>query len=121
MDVLDYEDERTLFREPLEEAPPRGERLVPPVTAELCRFGEADEREEVRLDARLVPGTDEHVLDGVMDLLGDLRGVSCSSTPAWAFTISPSAQSVIPSPYARQRPCRQVTSSGSASTIRCSS
>ena len=32
--------------------------------------------------------------------------------PAWAFTISPSAQSVIPSPYARQRPCRQVDELG---------
>ena len=32
--------------------------------------------------------------------------------PAWALTISESAQSVTPSPYARQRPWRHVTSSG---------
>ena len=38
-------------------------------------------------------------------------GGSDSKIPAWAFTISPSAQNVIPSPYGRQRPCRQVTSS----------
>src|SRR6478735_3432802 len=35
--------------------------------------------------------------------------------PACAFTISASAQKVIPSPYGRQRPCRQVTSAGSSS------
>ena len=35
--------------------------------------------------------------------------------PHSAFTISPSAQNAIPSPYGRQRPCRQVTSSGRSS------
>ena len=33
-------------------------------------------------------------------------GRSDSRMPAWAFTTSPSAQNVMPSPYGRQRPCR---------------
>ena len=39
-------------------------------------------------------------------------GGSVSRIPASALTISPSAQNVIPSPYGRQRPCRQRTRSG---------
>ena len=39
-------------------------------------------------------------------------GESDSRIPASALTISPSAQNVIPSPYGRQRPCRQRISSG---------
>ena len=38
-------------------------------------------------------------------------GESDSNTPACDLTISPSAQNVIPSPYGRQRPCRQRISS----------
>ena len=46
---------------------------------------------------------------------------SDSRIPASAFTISPSAQNVMPSPYGRQRPWRQVTRSGrSSSTARSS-
>ena len=44
-----------------------------------------------------------------------VAGSSDSRMPAWALTISPSAQNVIPSPYGRHRPCRQVTSSGRSS------
>ena len=40
---------------------------------------------------------------------------SPSKIPACAFTISPSAQKVMPSPYGRHRPCRQVMSSGRSS------
>ena len=32
---------------------------------------------------------------------------SDSRMPAWAFTISPSAQKLTPSPYGSERPCRQ--------------
>ena len=45
-----------------------------------------------------------------------LRAASASSSPsripACALTISPSAQKVTPSPYGRQRPCRQEIRSG---------
>ena len=41
---------------------------------------------------------------------------SDSRIPAWALTISPSAQNEIPEPYGRQRPWRHVTSSGCVST-----
>ena len=44
-----------------------------------------------------------------VELRGDGGRSSDSRIPAWAFTISPSAQNVIPSPYGRHRPCRQVT------------
>ncbi len=37
----------------------------------------------------------------------DLFGESLSRIPACAFTISPSAQNVTPSPYGSERPCRQ--------------
>ena len=46
---------------------------------------------------------------------------SDSRIPASAFTISPNAQNVIPSPYGRQRPWRQVIRSGrSSSDVRSS-
>ena len=99
MDVLDDHDERALLGEPLEEAPPGGERLVPAVAAELRLAAEADEREEVLLDPRLVACARERVLDGLMDSFAAISsGVSCSRTPACALTISPSAHSVTPSP-----------------------
>ena len=41
--------------------------------------------------------------------------------PAWALTISASAQKLTPSPYGSERPCRHEIRSGSASTIRESS
>ena len=43
-----------------------------------------------------------------------------SRIPACAFRISPSAQNVTPSPYGRQRPCRQATP-GSSPRIRAAS
>ena len=72
VDVLDDEDERTLLGETLEEAAPGGERLVAAIAAELRFAGEAEEREEMRLDARLVAGAGERVLDGLVDLRRDL-------------------------------------------------
>ena len=38
-----------------------------------------------------------------------IAGSSPSRMPAWALTISPSAQNVTPSPYGRHRPWRQAT------------
>ena len=72
MDVLHDDDERSLLGETLEEAAPGGERLVPAIAAELRFAGEAEEREEVRLDPRLVARAGERVLDGLVDLGRDL-------------------------------------------------
>ena len=72
MDVLDDEDEWTLLRETLQEAAPCSERLVSAIAAELRFAGEAEEREEMRLDARLVARARERVLDGLVDLRRDL-------------------------------------------------
>ena len=72
MDVLHDDDERALLRETLEEAPPGRERLVPAVAAELRLAAEAEQREEVLLDPRLVAGACERVLDRLVDLRRDL-------------------------------------------------
>ena len=45
-------------------------------------------------------------------LLDSVAWSSVSRMPAWAATISASAQKLIPSPYGRQRPVRHVTRSG---------
>ena len=74
VDVLDDEDERALLGETLEEAAPGGERLVPAIASELRLAGEAEEREEMRLDPRLVARAGERVLDGLVDLRRDLLG-----------------------------------------------
>ena len=74
MDVLDDDNERSLFGETLEETAPGGECLVPSIPAELRFASEAEEREEMRLDARLVTRARESVLDGLVDLRRDLLG-----------------------------------------------
>ena len=74
VDVLDDDDERPLLGEPFEEAAPGGERLVSAIAAELRFAGEPDEREQMRLDARLVARARERVLDGLVDLRRDLLG-----------------------------------------------
>ena len=72
VDVLDDDDERTLLGETLEEAAPGGERLVSAIASELRFAGEAEEREEMRLDARLVARAGERVLDDLVDLRRDV-------------------------------------------------
>ena len=73
VDVLDHDDERALFRETLEEAPPGRKRLVPAVAAELRLAAEAEQREEVFLDPALSsPDAGERVLDRLVDLRCDL-------------------------------------------------
>ena len=52
--VLEHQHERPLLGELLEEASPRGERLVPHVAAALGAAGETDERPQVRLHPRVV-------------------------------------------------------------------
>ena len=107
--VLDDEHERPLLGERLEEAAPGGEGLATSVAPELALAAEPDEGEEVRLDPGYVvrsvdaSSTAPRIFSAATSL-----GGSCSWMPACALTISPSAQSVTPSPYARQRPCRQV-------------
>ena len=74
MEVLDDEHERTLLGETLEEASPGGEGLVSAIASELCVAGEAEEREEMRLDARLVARAGERVLDDLVQLRRDVLG-----------------------------------------------
>ena len=74
VDVLDDDDERALLGETLEEAAPGGERLVPAIASQLRFAGEAEEREEMCLDPRLVAGSGERVLHGLVDLRRDLLG-----------------------------------------------
>ena len=74
MDVFHDDDERSLLGESLEEAPPRGERLVAAVAAELCLAGEPEQAEQMRLHAGLVAGTGKRFFDNLADLRRDLCG-----------------------------------------------
>ena len=122
VEVLEDDDERPLLGHRLEKAPPGGEGRLPTIVAELRLGGEADEGAQLRLDPVRVARIRQDVGDSARRASARPRaGVSCSTMPACALTISESAQSVTPSPYARQRPWRQVTSSGSASAMRDSS
>ena len=73
MDVLDDQDERTLLGERLKEPAPSRERLVAAVAANLLLPGEAEKREQMRLDAPLVARPREYVLDRTVDLRRDVR------------------------------------------------
>ena len=65
VEVLEDEDERALLGEPFEEAPPRGERLVAPVAAELApRPPRPTSARRCVSTHALVAGTRERVLDG---------------------------------------------------------
>ena len=103
--VLEDQHQRPLLGELLEEAPPRGEGLVPHVAAALGAAGEPDERPQVRLAPT-----------GRRPRTPSFRSGSAASSPSripsCALTISPSAQKVMPSPYGRHRPCRHEISSG---------
>ena len=98
LQVLEDHDERALLGERLQEAPPGGERLGLAVAAELALPAEPASAPEVRLDPAGVARARERVLDRAMELRATSLGVSCSRMPACALTISPSAQSVTPSP-----------------------
>ena len=74
MDVFHDDDERSLLGESLEEAPPRGERLVAAVAAKLCLAGEPEQAEQMRLHAGLVAGTGKRFFDNLADLRRDLCG-----------------------------------------------
>ena len=122
MDVLEDDDERPLLGHRLEKAPPGGERRTggdrrrAPTRPRGRRVSAAAIRPSSR--RRCPPGRRRQPS---RSFCSTSSGESCSRMPACALTISESAQSVTPSPYARQRPWRQVTSSGSASAIRDSS
>jgi hypothetical protein len=70
VEVLDYEHDRMLVGEPLDEPPPRGERLDAPVAAALGVHWQPDEWAEVRLDPGVAGGVAELALD-----LGQLVGL----------------------------------------------
>ena len=95
MDVLEDEDERPPFAEPLEEPPPGREGFV---AALALRRVERDERTQVTLDpGRLLEIRDE-VVDPRRSFASTVSPESLSRIPVCALTISPSAQNVTPSP-----------------------
>ena len=91
-------NERALVRHRLEEAPPRRECFAAPVAADFALGRETDEGEQMALDPAGIGVVVDELLDGDPDLRACELGESCSWIPACALTISPSAQSVIPSP-----------------------
>ena len=74
MDVLDDDDQGALLGEGLEETAPCRERVVPTIAAELRLAAEADQCEQMRLDASFVTRAGKRALDGRVDLLGDFLG-----------------------------------------------
>ena len=103
--VLEDEHRLTPRGQKLDEATPCSEGLLLGYGIAAC----ADEREETSPQPRDV---------GVVcrerrgQLGRGLLGESDSRIPHSAFTISPSAQKAIPSPYGSERPCRQRTRPG---------
>ena len=119
VEVFEHQHERPPLRERLEQATPGGERLF----AALARGSvECEQQPQVTLDPLGLPRVGDEVAHCAVRASpppSPRRRVS--RIPAWALTISPSAQNVTPSPYGRQRPRRQVTSPGSSSSARWSS
>ena len=95
--VLEDEHGRALLGDVLEEPPPRGEQLVAlgRDVASIPSSGSS----RCRNHARSAPSGRTASSFAVAT-----SGGSDSRIPAWALTISPSAQKVMPSPYGRHRP-----------------
>ena len=113
VEVLDDQHQRAIGGHALDERAPGGERLFPVGGRRL----QADERQHPFAQPGLVgPGGTT-----ASSFAAAVAGESDSRIPACAFTISPSAQKVIPSPYGRQRPWCQVTGPARLSTCERSS
>jgi hypothetical protein len=102
VDVLEHEHRRRLFGHCLEERPPGGKELFP---LRLRRRVDADERQQALPQPFAIGPSASTAPSFVVAVSWS----SVSRIPVWALTISPSAQNVIPSPYGRHRPCRQVS------------
>jgi hypothetical protein len=90
--VLEDQHGRPLGGDRLEEAPPGGEGLVAGRRRARLQPHQGQQAPRQPLAVRLAGG------HGRVQLGRGLVGVSDSRMPAWALTISPSAQKVIPSP-----------------------
>jgi hypothetical protein len=90
--ILEHDDERPLSSERLQEPAPRDERLG---AFALCAR-KPDEGRELAAEPLVLVRVGGLERDG--ELAGGFSGLSDSRIPAWAFTISPRAQNVIPSP-----------------------
>ena len=107
--ILEDENERAVLRERFEE--PRASRRSTLARSPAPRAAEADERQQVlRPTSRSSSATALSTLARASR--ARRRGASFSRMPACAFTISPSAQKLTPSPYGSARPCRHHTISG---------
>jgi hypothetical protein len=98
VEILEDDHERPSLREHLEEASPGGEGLAAAVGAELVAALEAEERAEVTLKPLHVSASETSAAIAWRSFAAAPASSSVSSTPAWAFTISPSAQKLTPSP-----------------------
>ena len=109
VEVLEHEHDRALGRDPLEERPPGGEQLL---AGERRRPVDAEQDEQRATRSSGAPS--RRSPSGRRSRRASARVVASSSVsarPARLRTISPSAQNVIPSPYAGERPvCHQTVS-----------
>ena len=113
VEILEHEHERPLLGEPLEVAPPRGERLAsgrPRLPRPRPTSGSRWRTTHARSCSSTVSATDARSLAVASS------SASFSWIPACALTISPSAQKLTPAPYGRARPWRHQISSGSFSS-----
>ena len=92
VEILEDEDERAPFGEGFEEPPPGGERLGLSIAADVLFVGEPDQRAKMALDPFAVGSALEGFGDNTREFLLHLVRESVSRIPAWAFTISLSAQ-----------------------------
>ena len=90
--VLEDEHERTLLGERLEEAPPGGERLAAPVGARLAAASSPTSGRRLRPSHCASAGRRRALRSSSRSFSSARAASSVSSTPACAFTISPSAQ-----------------------------
>ena len=107
VEILEDEDERALFGEPSKNRRQAANASGRLISVQLLLALDSDERAEVTLDP-LGFGVVNQLTHAVSQLaLRSRRGESVSRIPAWALTISPSAQNETPSPYGSERPWRQ--------------
>jgi hypothetical protein len=102
--VLEDEDERAPVGESLEEAAPGGEALVEvslPLSSGEAHEGSQGDSTHGR------SSSSGRASSTVRASFSPAPSPASVSTPACALTISPRAQNVMPSPYGRERPCRQ--------------
>ena len=97
VEVLDHQDQRVGGGHGLDEPAPGGEELGP-LGLDRVRAGDAEQRASRARSQPRSDGSGSMPATAASSLAAASAEGSDSRMPAWALTISPSAQNVIPSP-----------------------